>query len=75
MLTVTIPREKKGPLTKDLINHPTLIRTLNLLDNIGTIIYKDALIPVALAHSFASIPLKTGTKVLKILSEKYLSIK
>ena len=75
MLTVTIPREKKGPLTKDLINHPTLIRTLNLLDNIGTIIYKDALIPVALAHSFASIPLKTGTKVLKILSEKYLNIK
>ncbi len=75
MLTVTIPREKKGPFTKDLINHPTLIRTLNLLDNIGTIIYKDALIPVALAHSFASIPLKTGTKVLKILSEKYLNLK
>jgi len=75
MLTVTIPREKKGPFTKDLINNPTLIRTLNLLDNIGTIIYKDALIPVALAHSFASIPLKTGTKVLKILSEKYLNVK
>ncbi len=75
MLTVTIPREKKGPFTNDIINHPTLIRTLNLLDYIGTIIYKDALIPVALAHSFASIPLKTGTKVLKILSEKYLNFK
>lgn len=72
MLTVSIPIQKKGPYINDLINHPTLIRTLNLLDNINTIIYKDALIPVALVHSFTSIPLKTGTKVLKILSEKYL---
>lgn len=75
ILTVTIPRKRKGPFTKELIEHPSLIKILNLLDNIGTIIYKDALIPVALAHSFASIPLKTGSKVLKILSQKELNVK
>ncbi len=75
ILTITIPRKKKGPLTKEILKHPTLLRILNLLDHIGTILFKDALIPVALAHSFASIPLKTGSKVLKILSQKEVNIK
>jgi len=74
ILTITIPRKKKGPFTNEILKQPTLIRILNLLDQIGTIIYKDALIPVALAHSFASIPLKTGSKVLKILSRRELNI-
>jgi hypothetical protein len=75
ILTVTFPRKKKGPFTDEILKHPTLFKTLNLLDHIGTIIYNDALIPVALAHSFASIPLKTGSKVLKILSQKELNIR
>jgi hypothetical protein len=75
MITFTIPKTQKGPSTTDIINHPTLIRTLNLLDQIGTLLYKDALIPISLAHSYASIPLKTGTKVLKILTQREMNLK
>ena len=75
ILTVTIPKREKGPLTVDsLINHPVLLKTLHLLDNIGTMLYKDALIPIALAHSYVSIPLKTGSKVLKLLTKKGMNI-
>jgi hypothetical protein len=35
-------------------------------------IYEDAVIPVALAHSYASIPLKTGSRVLTLLSRELL---
>ncbi|TXT57126.1 MAG: hypothetical protein BAJALOKI1v1_1870005 [Promethearchaeota archaeon] len=74
ILTITIPTKKKPLFTKEILKHPALLGTLNLLDHIGTIIYKDALIPIALAHSYASIPLKTGSKILKILSQKELNI-
>ncbi|MHA1250609.1 MAG: hypothetical protein ACTSRP_11515 [Candidatus Helarchaeota archaeon] len=72
ILTITIPMLKKEPFSMNILKHPVLYKTLNFLDNIGTIIYEDSLIPIALAHSFASIPLKTGSKVLKILSEEKL---
>ncbi|MHA1269478.1 MAG: hypothetical protein ACTSPY_06780 [Candidatus Helarchaeota archaeon] len=72
ILTVTIPLLKKSKLSTDIISHPTLLRSLKLLDRIGTILYKDALIPIALAHSFASIPLGIGSKVLKLLSQEIL---
>lgn len=52
--------------------YPTLKRTLLLLDKIGTRLYDNALIPVALAHSFAAYPLTTSTQVLRLLTEQTL---
>jgi hypothetical protein len=53
-------------------HYPTLRRTLVLLDEIGTQLYDNALIPVALAHSFAAYPLTTSTQVLRLLTEQTL---
>ena len=50
-----------------------LPRGIALLERIGTGLYQNALIPVALAHSFASIPLRTGSKVLTLLTKELLS--
>jgi len=73
MLTITIP--KAAGTTSDPHDpsrYPILADTLTLLDRIGTNLYKDAVIPVALAHSYASIPLRTGSKVLTLLSRELL---
>lgn len=75
MLTITIPKPA-GPVNDphDPTHYPTLPDTLALLDRIGTSLYKDAVIPVALAHSYASIPLRTGSKVLTLLSRELLGL-
>jgi len=52
--------------------YPTLKRSLLLLDEIGTQLYDNSLIPVALAHSFAAYPLTTSTQVLRLLTEQTL---
>jgi hypothetical protein len=74
MLTMTIPKPSGAiPDLHDTAHYPMLRDTLAFLDRIGTALYQDAVIPVALAHSFASIPLRTGSKVLKLLSQQFLS--
>lgn len=61
-----------GTDRSDPAHYPSLRRTLSLLDQVGTQLYDNALIPVALAHSFASYPLSTATQVLRILTEQTL---
>jgi NurA domain len=76
LLTITIP--KVGGIAPEHLHdphhYPNLPDVLGLLDRIGTSLYKDAVIPVALAHSFASIPLRTGSKVLRLLSQELLGL-
>ena len=61
------------PITIEGINiRNRLPATLWMLDKIGTSLYADAVIPVALAHAYASIPLKTGSRVLTLLSRQFL---
>ena len=74
LLTLTTPRapELSGPW-HDPSNYQILSPTLRLLDAIGTNLYTDAVIPIALAHSYASIPLRTGSRVLTLLSRQLLS--
>jgi hypothetical protein len=76
MFTITIPCLDPALLGQHTADDPrcyaTLSSTLTLLDEIGTKIYEDAVIPVALAHSYASIPLKTGSRVLTLLSQEFL---
>lgn len=74
LLTITVPKlDWNAPDPHNPKHYPWLPSTLELLDRIGTTLYKDAIIPVALAHSFASIPLRTGSRVLKLLSEDLLA--
>jgi hypothetical protein len=73
MLTITVP--KSGDARTSDSNpaaYPALPATLRLLDRIGTALYEDAVFPIALAHSYAAIPLRTGTRVLTLLSRDLL---
>jgi hypothetical protein len=71
LLTMTIPKpETTVPDFHSVQHYPDMGKTLLLLDRIGTSLYENAVIPIALAHSFASIPLRTGTRVLTLLSQQ-----
>jgi|SRR5579871_2908859 len=73
LLVITIPKPA-APVSdpENPIHYPELAPTLALLDRIGTSLFENAVIPVALAHSFASIPLRTGTRVLTLLSQQLI---
>jgi len=74
LLIVTIPKPEAVVPDPHLTQHyPELGKTLLLLDRIGTSLYENAVIPIALAHSFASIPLRTGTRVLTLLSQQSIA--
>lgn len=76
MITLTLPCFDNSLLANGSPDDPacyeTLGATMRFLDGVGTRLYQDAIIPVALAHSFAAIPLKTGSKVLTLLSQELL---
>ena len=75
LLTISVPKPQGSLTEPHLADHyPGLPDTLTLLDRIGTTLYEDAVIPVALAHSFAAIPLRTGSKVLVLLSRELLGL-
>lgn len=78
VLVVTVPRITGQPYAEagceSLDQYPTLAKTLVILDDIQTRLYKDAVIPVALAHSAAALPLGTGTRVLEDLARQALSL-
>ena len=75
VLTLTVPKPSGALPKPHLPSHYSMLSaTLALLDRIGTTLYEDALIPVALAHSFASIPLRTGSRVLTLLSRRLLGL-
>lgn len=52
---------------------PTLVRTCDVLDRLGSRLFDDALIPASLAHSWAAYPLANAERVLRILTEDSLS--
>ena len=73
LFTITVPKVTGAFADQHEPRHyPTLPDTLALLDHVGTALYQDAAIPIALAHSFASIPLRTGSRVLTLLSKHLL---
>jgi hypothetical protein len=75
LLTISVPKVSPEPTDRHNPRHyPLLPNTLGLLDRIGTSLYEHALIPVALAHSFASIPLRTGSKVLTLFAQEGLGL-
>jgi hypothetical protein len=54
---------------------PTLRRTFEVLDRMGSRLYDDAVIPVSLAHTWAAYPLSNADHVLRILTEETLKSK
>lgn len=55
-----------------LEQYPTLRGTCRLLDAVGTRLYENGTIPVALAHQYAAYPLATAGRVLKLHAEEHL---
>ncbi len=78
MLVISVP-----PLTPGLSpyargdrletdDYPTLRGVCALLDRVGTQLFADALIPVALAHQWAAYPLQTADRVFRLMVEREL---
>ena len=61
----------EGDAKYDPTNYPLLRKTLETITSVETALYDDATIPITLAHQSASIPLKTGTKVLELFSREF----
>ncbi len=75
ILTISIPPlvdPASQEAEEELGQYPLLSDAMSLLDEIGTNLYKNAAIPLVLAHQYASIPLRTGTKVLQLLTQQML---
>jgi hypothetical protein len=69
IFVLTIPKLPQGP-KHDPTSYPMMRRTLETIDSVETALYDDATIPITLAHQRASIPLKTGSKVLELFSKE-----
>jgi hypothetical protein len=79
MLVLSVPPLPDGtPMddaeTVDVTHYPMLKPTLAFLDRVGTLLYTDAVIPVALAHNFAALPLGVGSTVLRTLAQDSLGL-
>jgi hypothetical protein len=79
ILVFSVPPMPSGDPTDDadsvrLDHYPALDTAIGLLDRVGTMLYRNAVIPVAFAHNFASLPLGTGSQVLTYLAQDMLGV-
>lgn len=58
----------------DPINYPSLPAILDVIDRTGSSMYRDGIIPVALAHSKAAYPIGVGTDVLRLAAKHKLGL-
>jgi hypothetical protein len=54
--------------------YPSLPAILDVIDRTGSSMYRDGLIPVALAHSKAAFPIGVGTDVLRLVARHKLGL-
>jgi hypothetical protein len=74
-LVITVPpkhgvKPYEGSNAEDFDSYPTLRTVCEVLDAVRTRLYPNAVIPVALAHSSAALPLGVGQSVLRALAQK-----
>jgi hypothetical protein len=74
-LVITVPPRSgvlpyEGAGAEDFSSYPTLRTVCEVLDSVRTRLYANAVIPVALAHSSASLPLGVGHSVLRAMAQK-----
>lgn len=78
IFTISIPplgRIGASPTDRfELADYPTLRATCEVLNRIGTRLYENATIPVALAHHYAAYPLRSAGRVLKLHTEEHLGL-
>jgi len=55
-------------------DYPTLPYILDVFERTGSSMYVDGIIPVALAHGTAALPIGVGTDVLKLVAKKKLGL-
>ena len=77
IFTITVPplgapRRGAARTTSSSADYPTLRATCEVLDRIGTRLYQNATIPVALAHQYCAYPLAAAGHVLKLHAEEHL---
>lgn len=72
VFVLTIPKIADGP-QHEPESYSMMRKTLETLDKVETALYDDATIPITLAHQQASIPLKTGSRVLELFSKGALN--
>jgi hypothetical protein len=75
VLVFTILKSDLNQWIDDPAQYEDLPRVIALLERIETALYPNAVIPVALAHHFASIPLRTGERVLTLLAQERLGLR
>ena len=54
--------------------YPSLPAILDVIDRTGSSMYRDGIIPVALAHSKAAFPIGVGTDVLRLVARRKLGL-
>lgn len=70
IFVLTIPKVSRERPKHEAESYPMMKRTLETLGRVETALYDDATIPITLAHQRASIPLKTGSRVLELFSRE-----
>jgi hypothetical protein len=78
-LVITLPpSDARAPYGSDglenVINYPNIRRICETLDKIRTRLYDNAVIPLALSHSAASLPLGVGESVLRFFAQQGLGL-
>jgi len=75
VFSLPYPFPNKRPATSfrndkaDIMRYPELPRALNLITQVETDLYRDALVPIALAHRHTAISLKPGGRVLDVMGK------
>lgn len=67
---ISVPKLPQGEPRHAPASYPLLRKTVDTLSMVETALYEDSLIPVSLAHENASIPLKSGGKVLELFAKE-----
>lgn len=80
VLVITVPPRVgvapyEGAGCEDIASYPTLRPICEVLDRVETRLYPNSVIPIALAHSSASLPLGVGTSVLTAMAQASLKLK
>ncbi len=74
-LPYPVPEKTDVAFKEYIFNHEayiTLPVVLDLLNRISIDLYEDAVLPIALAHKFASISLNPGVRILEIFTKSYV---
>ncbi|MFI5486836.1 hypothetical protein ACIBXA_15515 [Micromonospora echinaurantiaca] len=78
-LVITVPPRAgvlpyEGEGAEDFASYPTLRTVCEVLDRVRTRLYPNAVIPVALAHNAASLPLGVGHSVLRAMAQRGIGL-